>query len=256
MVVWTLPLTLAVTSPSSALGLAICIVIAGDYGEGSKYLTEADVDAFVADHASNAKDYKSAHDFRARVNLYAVASEYFADISLEVLLAMVHDTYIASLVRARLRTNPIDVVTDEDIKTLEQIKAKIASKSKKATSDTIMECPKCGAIGSQVHAPGCSSKKYKVKATLVGASVGKRKNDHLHNPAKPDSLQTTCTTCGIEIKPFGTTGDRGSFDDLWVAIDGKPKAKPKGEFTAEPGTRREDGTVIDAPKPKTPKKRS
>lgn len=77
------------------------IVVAGDYADDEKFLTEEQISRFSKDHP---EELAALHRLESRtVNLYGYASYYFEEISMKVLAAMADDAYI--LRKVQLRAN-------------------------------------------------------------------------------------------------------------------------------------------------------
>jgi len=87
------------------------IAVAGDYGDGGKFLSEAHVERFIQD-PQNVKqvkawkkegypDLEAEEAFSKDICLYAYAEMYFQDISAEVLEAMKDDQLIRQVIEDR-----------------------------------------------------------------------------------------------------------------------------------------------------------
>lgn len=78
-------------------------------------------------------------------------------------------------------------------------------KTPRVSSDGTLECPKCGALGSQAHAPGCKGRKKLVKheGTIIGGT-----------PRDEYNIRNAIRMTGGEV--YVVTYDHRHGDDVWV----------------------------------------
>ena len=78
------------------------IVIAGDYADPGKHLTEAEIAAWTKKNKKRAAELAGYQDGDARPDLYEVAEDSYENISFQVLQALCDDSYIKEDLRANL----------------------------------------------------------------------------------------------------------------------------------------------------------